>query len=188
MSAFIIFLLIGFILVIITTGLYASITTAPFVPSNKKIIEEALKLAELKENEVLYDLGCGDGKVLIIGAKKFKAQTIGYELSFLRYLITKANILINGCKNKARVYFQDLYQANLSQVDVIYIWLTPKAFPKLKEKFNKELKIGTRVVAFSSPLNFWQPDKVLNIQPSPNQFLGLILPTDGGCIYLYTKK
>ena len=188
MSAFIIFLLIGLILVVIATGLYSSITTAPFVPSNKKIIEEALKLAELKEGEVLYDLGCGDGKVLIIGAKKFKAQTIGYELSFLRYLITKANILMNGCKNKAKVYFQDLYQADLSQADAIYIWLTPKAYPKLKEKFNKELKIGTRVVAFSSPLNFWQPDKTLNVQPSPNKFWGLIPSTNGGLLYLYVKK
>lgn len=184
----IIFLILGIVIFIITTGLYSAITTSPFSPSNKEIIETALNLAELKKDEVLYDLGCGNGTVLIIGAKKFQTKTVGYELSFLRYLISKINILINGCQKNAKVYLGDLYQANLNQADVIYLWLTPKAFPRLEEKFNKELKTGSRVIAYSSPLNFWQPDKILNIPSSPNKFFSLIPSADGGQLFLYIKK
>lgn len=140
---------------------------APFVPTSKKIIRMALKLADLKPKEKLYDLGSGTGRVLIIGEKEFGANVVGVEYSTPLFILSKINLFAHRIKN-GKIYKKDFFQEDikLNDADVIFLFLTPKAFPKLKENFEKEIKSGTRIVVYSSPLLFWQPIKTITISNS----------------------
>lgn len=132
---------------------------APFVPTPKSIIRKALKFANLKPGETLYDLGSGTGRVLVIGAKEFKAKVVGFEFSTLLFLVSKLNLFFH--RIKGNIYCKDFFKADLKEADVIFLFLSPPILFKLEEKFAKELKPGTRIVCFSSPLPSWKPNKVL---------------------------
>jgi len=125
-------------------------------------IKKALEAAGLKPEEKLYDLGCGTGEVLVIGEKYFQASAMGFEYSLPLFILSKINIFASGLK-KSAVRREDIFgpKVDLRDADVVFLFLTPKAFPKLKEKFEKELKPGARVVAYSSPLLFWEPCKII---------------------------
>ena len=159
------------------SSIKASIIGAPFLPTSKKVIRKALKLADLKPGEKLYDLGSGTGKVLIVGAREFGADVMGMEYSTPLFILSRINLFIHRIKN-GKVYKKDFFKNDrkLNEADVIYLFLTPKAFPKLKDKFKKELKIGTRIVVYSSPLLFWQPVKSITIEKTKIK------------IFLYIKK
>ena len=142
------------------SSLKAAFSGAPFLPAPQKTIRRALKLANLKPNENLYDLGSGTGKVLIIAAKEFGAKATGFEYSTPLFILSKINLFLKKIKN-ANVRREDFYKADLRSADVIFLFLTPRAFPKLKEKFERELKSGARIVCYSSPLLFWEPEKII---------------------------
>lgn len=158
------------------SSIKAAVIGAPFLPTPKKAIRKALEAAGLKPGEKLYDLGCGTGEVLVIGEKDFQAETMGFEYSLPLFVLSKINIFASGLKKSAAAREDMLGQkVNLREADVIFLFLTPKAFPKLKEKFEKELKPGARVVAYSSPLLFWEPNKIIEV------------PGALGKIYLYIR-
>jgi len=161
------------------SSIKAAFKGAPFLPTPKSIIRKALKSANLKQGEKLYDLGCGTGRVLIIGVKEFGADATGIEYSTPLFILSKINLFLHKIK-KGRVYKKDFLETNikLSEADVVFMFLTPKAFPKLKDKFNKNLKTGTRVITFSSPLLFWQPEKIIPLKERKNKIN----------LYLYVKK
>jgi len=131
---------------------------APFVPTPTEYIIEAFSLANLKPGETLLDLGCGTGKVLVIGAKKFNAKVIGYEISPILCFLAKLNLFINGIKN-GKIYCEDFLNARLDEAEVIFLYVTPKLMEKLRKKFEKELRPKTRIITFSSQLPFWTPIK-----------------------------
>ena len=155
-------LLIILIIYFSPSTLKAAITGGPFVPTPKKVVKAGLKLARLKPKEKLYDLGSGTGKVLIIGAKEFGAQVIGFEYSKPLFLLSKINLFLHKIK-QARVYRKSFFEANLKDADVIFMFLTPKALLKLKKKFLEEVRLGTRIIVFSSPLLFWEPKEIVSV-------------------------
>lgn len=142
----------------------AAIMGAPFVPASLKAVKKALELAELKPGETLYDLGSGTGRVLIIAAKKFSAKVVGFEYSRPLYVFSKINLFLHGVKGK--VFKKDFFEDDLEldKADVIYMYLTVKAFPKLRERLEKEVRPGARIVVYLSPLGFWEPDKVITLK------------------------
>lgn len=186
---FIILILILIIIFILFTHIYAGIITAPFVFTPKNYIRKALEICQLKKGEKIYDLGSGDGRVLIIAAKEFNAEAVGFELSYFLYFISKINIFLHRLSKRAKVRWSNFYEEDLSLADVIFCWLTPKAFPKLANKFNQELKIGTRIITYSSPLGFWQPEREVEFQSEGIKIFGktLIKPTKVK-IFFYCKK
>jgi SAM-dependent methyltransferase len=139
----------------------------PFVPTPKKVIREALKLANLKRGEILYDLGAGTGNVLIIGEKEFGARVVGFEFSPILFFLAKLNFLFHRIKGK--IYFQNFFNSKINDANVIFLFLTPKILEKLKKKLKKELKPGTRIVCFSSPIPSWQPAKILPLKETKNK-------------------
>jgi len=147
------------IFLIFTTAVtvYTAIISSPFMSSSKKVIRSALKLSRLKEGENFYDLGCGNGRALVIAEREFGANATGFELSPHHYLISKLKCLI--LSKRAKVFWKNFYKINLSEADVIFCFLTPKAFLKLSEKMKKELKPGARVVIYSSLLPGWDGKK-----------------------------
>jgi SAM-dependent methyltransferase len=139
----------------------------PFVPTPKKAIREALKLANLKRGEILYDLGAGTGNVLIIGEKEFGARVVGFEFSPILFFLAKLNFLFH--RIKGTIYFQNFFNSKINDANVIFLFLTPKILEKLREKLKKELKPGTRIVCFSSQIPSWQPAKILPLKETKNK-------------------
>lgn len=166
------------IVAILFTFVLAGISAAPWVPLWKSDIRRMLKLADLKEGEILYDLGSGDGRILIIAAKEFDAQATGFEISVLLYFISCIKILIANFKSKykIKVRYQNFYRADLSQADVISVFLTPMAMKKLQAKFSTSLKSGCRIVSYAFSIPNWRPDEVS--KPAKNKT----------SIYLYKIK
>ena len=120
---------------------------APFVPSPTTVVEYMLKLADLKAGEVLFDMGSGDGRTVIMAAKTFGARGVGIELR--EDLAKKAigNIHENGLEDRVTIVNGDMFNVNLTEADVVYLYLTTSANEKIRPKLDSDLKKGARVVS-----------------------------------------
>ena len=170
MEYFILFAISLALAALIARNIYIGITSAPFAASRKKIIRRALRLAKLKPNEKFYDLGSGDGRVLIVADKEFNALATGFELSWQWYLISKIKIFLSGATH-ARVFCKDFRTTTLRDADVIFSWLTQKAMEPLEKKLAEELKPGARVVIFSSHLPSWKSEEMFAFSDTARLFL-----------------
>lgn len=127
---------------------------AGFTPTPIDKINKSLDLAELNENDVFYDLGCGFGDVLIQAEKRAK-QSIGFEVDPLRWLVAKLRT------KKSKVFLRDFFTMDLSDADVIFIFQYNNVNEKLYEKFKKELKPGTRIISYYWKINNVPIDKTI---------------------------
>ena len=154
---------------------------APFVPSPFSVVEYMLKLADLKAGEVLFDMGSGDGRTVIMAAKNFGARGVGIELR--EDLAKKALGVIheNGLDDRVTIMNSSMFDVNLSSADVVYLYLTTSANEKIKPKLESDLKKGVRVVSHDYEIVGWRPEKVENFCENPQ--LGYPSHT----IYLYKK-
>ena len=154
---------------------------APFVPSPAIVIQEMLKLADLKAGEVLFDLGAGDGRTVIMAAKTFGARAVGVELR--EDLAKKAlgTIHDDGIEDRVTIVNGDMFTVNLSSADVVFLYLTTSANEKIRPKLDTELKKGVRVVSHDYEIVGWKPLKVDNFCENPT--LGYPSHT----IYLYQR-
>lgn len=142
------------------TAFWACISVAPWVPSKKKDLERAFKLARLKPGEVFYDLGCGDGRLVFLANEKFGAKAIGVETSLFLFLFCEIRRVFQG--NKEVVFKnRSMFKEDLSRADVIYVYLLPKSLEKkLRDKLKKELKPGARVVSYVFAIKGLEPEVV----------------------------
>lgn len=154
---------------------------APFVPSPTIVVEYMLKLAELKAGEVLFDMGSGDGRTVIMAAKTFGARGVGIELREDLAKKAMSNIHESGLDNRVTIMNTDMFNINLTAADVVYLYLTTSANEKIKPKLESDLKKGARVVSHDYAIIGWRPTKVENFCENPQ--LGYPSHT----IYLYTK-
>ncbi len=131
----------------LTTAITAK-SFAPWVPCWKKDMKRIFALADLKKNEIFYDLGCGTGKTVIYAGKNSQAEAIGVEISFILFLICKIKQAFTRNKN-IKFKWKNLFKEDLSQADVIYFFGMPKNInSRLKEKLQKECKEGTRIISY----------------------------------------
>src|SRR3989338_415724 len=133
------------------TSAYAGLRAAPWFPTWSRDLDRFFKLADIKPGQKFYDLGCGDGKI-VFAAAKTGAQAVGFEISLLPYLIAKTRSFF--VKN-AEIEFRDFWNADISNADIVYLFLTPKVNPKAKLRLEKELKKGARVIAYTWPIEDW---------------------------------
>ena len=160
------------------SSLKAAFKWSPYVSTDKRIIRKALKAAGLKKGEAIYDLGAGDCRVLIIAEKEFGVKPVGFEYSFPIYLLGRLNLLLNKTKF-AKLFNQDLFKADLSSADVIFLYLTSKVYNReFKQKLERELKENARVIVFSTPLKFWPASKIIPLEERNNKIN----------LYLYSAK
>ena len=143
---------VGFVSVI---GPY--FTGAPWVPMPLNTARRMLQLADVRPGETVYDLGSGDGRVVIAAARNFGATAIGVEIDPLRTLISRTAIALLGLRSRARVARANLFDVDLRGADVVTVYLLPKANARLALKLRSELKPGARVVTLTYHLPGWEP-------------------------------
>jgi precorrin-6B methylase 2 len=129
----------------------------PFVPTRPERIRAALRLAKLRPGETVYDLGAGDGRVLILAVKEFAAQAVGIEVGPLQWALGRWNLWFSGIRHGVRLKRGDWQHADLSAADVVFVYLTAAQMPRLQKKLVAELRPGARVVTVAADLPGWQP-------------------------------
>lgn len=139
------------------------LSLAPFVPSPPTVVETMLKLADLKAGEKLYDLGCGDGRFLITAVQKYGVKAVGVEINENLAKETTQKIHELNLENMVRIIQGDAMNVDVSDADVIVLYLTTSGNEKLKSKFEKELKPGTRVISHDFEFPGWKPFKTEKI-------------------------
>ena len=134
----------------------------PYVPTDEKIVAEMLKVAKVKKTDVLYDLGSGDGRIVITAAKKFGTRGTGIEL--LPQLVREAreNAQKAGVSELAKFVEGDIFEANIADATVVTLYLLPAVNMKLRPKL-LELRPGTRIVSHNYDLGDWKPEKTIKL-------------------------
>jgi len=140
-----------------------------------------LRLAELKPGEVLFDLGAGDGRIVMMAAKTFGARGVGVELREDLAKKAMSTIQDNQLADRVTIVNGDMFGVNLTSADVVFLYLTTSANEKIRPKLEQELKKGVRVVSHDYEIIGWRPQKVENFCENPQ--LGYPSHT----IYLYEK-
>lgn len=130
----------------------------PAKPTGNARIRKALKLAGLRPGETLIDLGCGDGRVLVITAKEFRAQAVGIDAGPVQVARAWVNGLLSGVGTQIQVHWGNFLKADLAEADVVFAYLTSDYVPKLEAKLASQLKPGARVVTISFDFSNWEPD------------------------------
>lgn len=154
-----IFLIIFASLILVIALLYVLVPAwygLPPISAHSDRIRKALKLANLQPNEVLYDLGCGHGGVLVIATKEFGANAVGIEAGPVQCFVSWVNCLRSGIRSKVRIEAGDFSKSDLGQADVVFVYLTSEFTECLEKKLNNELKAGARVVTVAFELPTWQ--------------------------------
>ena len=137
---------------------------APYYPTPETIVEKMLSLGGLKAGEKMYDLGSGDGRIVIVAAQKFHAEAVGVELDKDLCKQSAAKILKLGLDKNAHIVNGDLLKQNYSSADLVTVYLLPDAVNnKVQPLLDRQLKKGARIVAKDFDFRNWTPEKVENI-------------------------
>jgi precorrin-6B methylase 2 len=132
----------------------------PPVPTNRERIHHALQLAKLQPDEILYDLGAGDGRVLLIAARDFKAQAVGIEIGPIQCILIWFRVMANGLASRIKIHWGNFYQATIKDADVVFVYATSKEVMKLAPHLDTEMKKGARLVSISADFSKWEPSVV----------------------------
>ncbi len=163
------FILLVIIFIILLTAIYASLQAAPWLPMRQQDVKRCVDLADIHPGQKVYDLGCGDGRI-ICAAAQAGANATGLEISLFPYWLAKIR---SAClkDKKCRILFKNFWHADLSDADVVYVFLMPRIYQKLKSKFEKELKKGAKVITYIWPIPGWQPIKIDTINNKGKLYL-----------------
>jgi len=145
---------LGILCILILPGLYAAFTSGPFVPSARKRHRTMIKLANIQSSDIVYDMGCGDGRLVFESARHAK-KAIGYELSIPLVLWGKLVGLLR--RSKAKIRFGNIWKQDYSDADVIFCYLMPGAMKKFYQVVWPHLKKGTRVISNAFQIHDVQP-------------------------------
>jgi SAM-dependent methyltransferase len=131
----------------------------PYVPTTEAAVQAMLKLAGVKKTDIVYDLGCGDGRIVIAAARDFGARGVGIDINPVRISEAKENARKAGVENLVRFEENDLFQAEIREATVVTLFLLPQINLKLRPRLLQELKPGTRVVSNTFDMGDWKPEK-----------------------------
>lgn len=136
-----------------------------YVPTPQTVVDAMLKLAKVGPNDVVYDLGCGDGRIVVTAAKQFGARGVGIDIDPVRIKESNANAVAAGVTDKVKFMQADLFadSTNLSEATVVTLYLLPSLNAKLLPKLRRELKPGTRIVSHSFPMGDWEPQQTIEV-------------------------
>ena len=133
---------------------------APYVPTPPDVVDRMLSLAGVTAQDVLYDLGSGDGRIVIAAAKKFGARAIGIEIDPARIKEARENARGAGVERQVTFRLQDATTADISDATVVTLYLLTSGNATLKPLLERQLRSGTRVVSHAFPISGWTPEKI----------------------------
>lgn len=136
---------------------------APYYPTPMTIVQKMLELGRLRAGEKMYDLGSGDGRIVIMAAQKFKADSVGVEYDYDLCRQSEAAIRKLGLQTTARIIQGDLFAQNYGDADLVTVYLLPSSNDKVRPMLEKQLKKGARVVAHDFEFRDWTPVKTETI-------------------------
>ena len=137
---------------------------APYYPTPETIVEKMLRLGELKPGERMFDLGSGDGRIVIMAAHRFKADATGVELDKDLWKQSTDRIKSLGLEKRARIIHGDILRQDYSSADLITVYLLPGSNEKMRPILEKQLKKGARIVSHDFEFPVWTPEKVEQIE------------------------
>jgi ribosomal protein L11 methylase PrmA len=145
-----------------------------FVPTPQSVVDAMLRLAKVTKDDVVYDLGCGDGRIVITAARQFGARGVGIDIDPQRIKESTANAVVAGVTDRVMFRQADIFadSTNLSDATVVTLYLLPSLNVKLLPKLRRELKPGTRIVSNSFDMGEWQAEQTMEV--------------DGRTIYFWT--
>lgn len=130
-----------------------------YEPTPTEVVEEMLKIAKVEKNDVVYDLGCGDGRIVVAAAKQYGARGVGVDIDPKRIQESWINAKKAGVVDKVTFLEQDLFNTDLSKATVVTLYLHYDLNLRLRPKLQKELRPGSRVVSSTFDMGDWQPDR-----------------------------
>jgi ribosomal protein L11 methylase PrmA len=134
-----------------------------FVPTPQEVVDAMLEVAKVTKNDIVYDLGSGDGRIPVTAAKKYGARGIGIDIDPQRVKEANANAEAAGVTDKVKFLNADLFTTDISQASVVTLYLLPSLNLKLMPKLKAELKPGTRIVSHAFDMGDWKPEQTLNV-------------------------
>jgi SAM-dependent methyltransferase len=136
----------------------------PYVPTAQDVVERMLELAQVKKGDVVYDLGSGDGRIVITAAKKYGVKAIGFEIDPERIKESRENIKKEGVGNLVEIRDQDIRTVDLSPATVLTMYLLPEVNLMVRPNIWKQMKPGSRVVSHDFDMADWKPAKEVQIK------------------------
>jgi len=135
----------------------------PYVPTTEEVVEVMMRLGEVDKNDVVYDLGSGDGRLPITAAKKHGARGLGVDIDPNRVREARENARKAGVEDKVKFVQGDLFQTDIREATVVTLYLLPSVNLKLRPKLLAELKPGTKVVSHNYDMGDWKPEQTVNV-------------------------
>lgn len=177
-------------LIILFTFVGSLLVLVPYVPTPKTVVRKMVDLAELTGRETIYDLGCGDGRILIEAKRRFSGiRAIGYELPIGIYLLARLRVALAGFSRRSsgspiEVRMRDFFGADLRDADVLFLYLIPEVFARLERKLQAELRPGTRILSHGFSFPGKTPEKIVRC-PLPSWRLFSPYGKEGPRIFVY---
>jgi SAM-dependent methyltransferase len=136
----------------------------PYVPTPDEVVARMLRMAKVGKDDVVYDLGCGDGRIVITAAQRFGARGVGYDINPQRINESNANARAAGVTDRVRFVQGDLFTADFKDATVVTLYLLPDVNLRLRPKLFSELKPGARVVSHNYDMGDWEPQEVEEVE------------------------
>jgi SAM-dependent methyltransferase len=136
----------------------------PYVPTPEPVVEKMLELAKVQKDDVVYDLGCGDGRIVITAARQFGARGVGVDIDPQRIKESNENARKAGVTDRVKFVQGNLFNVDLKEATVVTLYLLPEINLKLRPKLFRELKPGTRVVSHDFDMADWKPEKTVRLK------------------------
>lgn len=162
MQRLILFMALFFVLPSIAAAqlpLQAQHNLAPYVPTPQQIVDKMLELAQVTSKDIVYDLGCGDGRIVIAAAKKYGARGVGIDIDPERIRESEANAKAEGVENLVSFRLEDAMKADISDATVVTLYLLTSSNEALRPILTRQLKPGARIVSHAFGMGDWRPQK-----------------------------
>jgi SAM-dependent methyltransferase len=140
-----------------------------YIPSPQDVVDRMLELADVTKDDVIYDLGCGDGRILVTAAKRYGCRCRGYDIDPIRVRESRRNARENGVEDLVEIDREDIFTLDLREADVVFLYLLPKLNVRLIPQL-QQLRPGSRIVSHSFDMHGVRPDKVLRMDSSEDGF------------------
>jgi SAM-dependent methyltransferase len=160
---FFLILMVGFWMFLVVAYSEEPMPEVPYVPTPQEVVVEMLKMAGVTQNDIVYDLGCGDGRIVITAAKVFGARGVGVDNDPNLIRQSNENARKAGVTDRVKFIEQDLFETDIREATVVTLYLLPELNLQLRPKLFRDLKPGSRIVAHEFDMGDWKPDNMAKV-------------------------